>query len=286
MAINTTGVQWYPGHMFKAKKELIAQLKNVDLVVEIVDSRVPFSSHNEMLDELTQHKTKLLIFSKKDYVDRQSLKGYIEDYEERGYRCIAANFKAQKERDMVLKAINAASDEIKQRYANRGINKQIRVLIMGMPNVGKSTLINLLAGKNKVMVGNKPGVTKSQQWIGVGNDIELLDTPGILVPKIENVQDGYKLVLCQLVKDEVVHIDDVAIFLLDLLYNEYQKMFFKRYNIPEGTEYDVEELYNIIAKSIGALMRGNEYDYDRVSSTLINDFRKQKFGTIILDERN
>ncbi len=279
-------VQWYPGHMFKAKKEIIAQLKNIDLVVEIVDSRCPLASHNEMLEELTNNKKKLVVFSKKDYVDSNELEYYVGDYRKRGYDVIAANFKAQKEREKVLKAIRSASAEIKEKFARKGINKTVRVLIMGMPNVGKSTLINLLVGKNKVTVGNKPGVTKTQQWIGVGEDIELLDTPGILVPKIEDIEDGYRLVLCQLIKDEVVHIDDVAVFLLENLYFNYKEKLVERYNMDPDIEYDIEELYNAIAKSIGALLRGNEYDYDRVSVTLINDFRKQKFGRILLDERN
>ncbi len=279
-------VQWYPGHMFKAKKEIIAQLKNIDLVVEIVDSRCPLASHNEMLEELTKNKAKIVVMSKKDYVDHNQLQYFINDYENRGYHVVSANFKAQKERDKVLKAIDIESKAIREKFARKGINKTVRVLIMGMPNVGKSTLINLLAQKNKVTVGNKPGVTKAQQWIGVGDTIELLDTPGILVPKIEDVTDGYRLVLCQLIKDEVVHIDDVAVFLLEKLYFDYFNQLQERYNLPEDIEYDVEQLYNGIAKSIGALLKGNEYDYDRVSITLINDFRRQKFGKIILDERN
>ncbi len=278
-------VQWYPGHMFKAKKEIIAQLKNIDLVVEIVDSRCPLSSHNQMLEELTKNKSKIVVFSKKDYVDHNQLDYFIQDYKSRGYSVVSANFKAQKERDKVLKAINEASSELRERFLKKGINKTVRVLIMGMPNVGKSTLINLLAQKNKVNVGNKPGVTKAQQWIGVGDTIELLDTPGILVPKIEDITDGYRLVLCQLIKDEVVHIDDVAVFLLEKLYFDYFAALQNRYNLPNEIEYDVEELYNAIARSIGALLKGNEYDYDRVSITLINDFRKQRFGKIILDER-
>ncbi len=279
-------VQWYPGHMFKAKKELISQLKNIDLVVEIVDSRCPLSSHNKMLEELTKNKSKIVVFSKKDYVDNNQLEYFVNDYKERGYSVVSANFKAQKERDKVLKAINEESKELKERFLKKGINKTVRVLIMGMPNVGKSTLINLLAQKNKVNVGNKPGVTKAQQWIGVGDTIELLDTPGILVPKIEDINDGYRLVLCQLIKDEVVHIDDVAVFLLEKLYFDHFKALQDRYNLPEDIDYDIEELYNGIARSIGALLKGHEYDYDRVSLTLINDFRKQRFGKIILDERN
>ena len=158
---------------------------------------------------------------------------------------------------------------------------------MGMPNVGKSTLINFLSMKKKVTVGNKPGITKQQQWIGVGDDLEMLDTPGILVPKINDYEQGYRLVLCSLIKDDVVHLDDIAVYLLKHLYETKNSYFFERYNIDTSVEYDlevdVEELYIQVAKSIGALLRGNEYDYTRVTHVLINDFRKQKFGKIILD---
>ncbi|MGL5021367.1 MAG: ribosome biogenesis GTPase YlqF [Mycoplasmatales bacterium] len=283
MAVNNKTIQWYPGHMFKAKKEIIAQLKVIDVVVEVIDARVPFSSHNEMLDELTVNKTKLLVFSKADYVDTNKLKKYVKDYEEKGYDCIVANINTQNDRDRVLKKINNQGSVIKEKFAKKGINKTIRVLVMGMPNVGKSTLINFLAQKKKLIVGNKPGVTKQQHWIGVGDHLELLDTPGILVPKIEDLHQGYNLVLCSLIKDEVVHMDDVAIYLLEYLYDQYPNVLMSRYKMNELGEFDIEQLYNKIAKTCGALLPGNEYDYDRVTKILINDFRSQKFGKIILD---
>lgn len=283
MAVNNKTIQWYPGHMFKAKKEIITQLKVIDVVVEVIDSRVPFSSHNEMLDELTENKTKLLVFSKADYVDTNKLKKYVKVYEDKGYTCIIANINTQNDRDRVLKKINDQGSAVKEKFAKKGINKTIRVLVMGMPNVGKSTLINFLAMKKKLVVGNKPGVTKQQHWIGVGEDLELLDTPGILVPKIEDLRQGYNLVLCSLIRDEVVHMDDVAVYLLEYLYDNHKAAFMKRYKISSLDEFDIEEMYNQVAISCGALLPGREYDYDRVTNILINDFRNQKFGKIILD---
>lgn len=278
-------VQWYPGHMFKAKKEIITQLKNIDLVIEVIDSRVPLSSHNVMLEELTEHKEKLLIFTKADMVDRNVLGSFVDLYESKGYQCEIANVKSTREREKIVKKIYEVSSGIKEKYAKKGINKTIRILVMGMPNVGKSTLINFLAEKKKTEVGNRPGVTKQQQWIMVGDDIELLDTPGILVPKIEDIDQGYRLVLCSLIKDEVVHLDDVAIYLLNVLYHKYYKQLKIRYKFKNDIDYDIEALYDSIARSIGALLPGHEYDYERVSKTLIQDFRNEKFGKIILDEK-
>ncbi len=280
--MNSKPVQWYPGHMFKAKKEIISQLKNIDLVVEIIDARVPLSSHNEMLDELTKNKSKLLILSKSDMVDRNRLEKYIKHYENLGYSCIAANFKSSKQSDMVLKEIYKESAEIKEKFAKKGIRKTVRVLVMGMPNVGKSTFINFLSKKKKTEVGNRPGVTKQQQWISVASDVELLDTPGILVPKIENQEDGYKLVLCSLIKDEVVILEDVAVYLIERLFYDFKGSLQERYDV-NVSEFDIEEIYIQIAKKIGALQRGNEYDYERVTKALINDFRNLKLGNLLLD---
>ncbi len=279
-------IQWYPGHMFKAKKEIIAQLKTIDLVVEIIDSRVPISSHNEMLEEITKSKPKLIVFSKADLVNVQSLKKYKDYYEQLGYSTISANLKKPQENTKVKKKIIEESSHITEKYKKKGINKVIRVLVMGMPNVGKSTFINFMVSSKKTKIGNKPGVTKQQQWVRLNEDIELLDTPGILVPKIENEQSGYNLVLCSLIKDEIVPKDDVAVYMISYLAKKDPHALVNRYNfkIDNVDDIDYEEVYEIIARKIGALLRGNEIDYDRVTNNIINDFRNQKFGDLILDE--
>lgn len=279
-------IQWYPGHMFKAKKEIIASLKTIDLVVEIIDSRVPLSSHNQMLEEITKHKPKLLVFSKGDLVNPSELKKYQEHYENLGYDTIMANLKNTQGNTKVKKKIEEVSEHITAKYQKKGINKVIRVLVMGMPNVGKSTFINFMLNSKKTKIGNRPGVTKQQQWVRLDRNIELLDTPGILVPKIENVDSGYNLVLCSLIKDEVVPKDDVAVYMINHLATNHPSALKERYGlvIKDLEDIDYEEVYETIARRIGALMRGNEADYERVTNTVINDFRNQKFGNLILDE--
>ncbi len=279
-------IQWYPGHMFKAKKEIQEKLKAIDLVVEIIDARVPLSSHNEMLEELTKNKPKLIVFSKADLVEKQTLQKYKDDYQARGYQTIEANFKNTNGNTIVKKKIQEVSKDITDKYSKKGINKVIRVLVMGMPNVGKSTFINFMLNSKKTKIGNRPGVTKQQQWVRLDKDIELLDTPGILVPKITSEKSGYNLVLCSLIKDEVVPKDDVAVYMISYLAFNHPHALNERYNvtIPDPSNIDYEQVYDQIARKTGALMRGNEADYERVTNTIINDFRNQKFGKLILDE--
>lgn len=277
-------INWYPGHMFKAKKEIISQLKIIDLVVEVIDARVPISSHNEMLDELTKNKEKLLIFTKADLVNENYLKKILASYEQKGYNTISVSTNNSVDRKKLFKKINDVAKVVIDKYANKGINKTVRVLIMGMPNVGKSSIINFLVNKKKTNTGNKPGVTKQQQWIKLENNIEILDTPGILIPKIEDENRAYKLVCCSLIKEEVVELEHVCVWLVDYLINHHKQSLMSRYRLTEEDVEDIPTAFDAIAKNIGAVIKNDDYDYDRVSKTVINDFRKQKFGLIILDE--
>ena len=277
-------INWYPGHMFKAKKEIISQLKIIDLVIEVIDARVPISSHNEMLDELTQNKEKLLIFTKADLVNENYLKKFLVGYEQKGYNTISISTNNSVDRKKLFKKINEVAKVVIDKYAKKGINKTVRVLIMGMPNVGKSSVINFLVNKKKTTTGNKPGVTKQQQWIKLENNIELLDTPGILIPKIEDENRAYKLVCCSLIKEEVVELEHVCVWLVNYLINHHKQSLMARYRLCDADVEDIPTAFDAIAKSIGAVIKNDDYDYDRVSKTVINDFRKQKFGLIILDE--
>lgn len=277
-------INWYPGHMFKAKKEIISQLKIIDLVVEVIDARVPISSHNEMLDELTKNKEKLLIFTKADLVNENYLKKILASYEQKGYNTISVSTNNSVDRKKLFKKINDVAKVVIDKYANKGINKTVRVLIMGMPNVGKSSIINFLVNKKKTNTGNKPGVTKQQQWIKLENNIEILDTPGILIPKIEDENRAYKLVCCSLIKEEVVELEHVCVWLVDYLINHHKQSLMSRYRLNDADVEDIPTAFDAIAKNIGAVIKNDDYDYDRVSKTVINDFRKQKFGLIILDE--
>ena len=277
-------INWYPGHMFKAKKEIISQLKIIDLVIEVIDARVPISSHNEMLDELTQNKEKLLIFTKADLINENYLKTFLAGYEQKGYNTISISTNNSVDRKKLFKKINDVAKVVIDKYAKKGINKTVRVLIMGMPNVGKSSVINFLVNKKKTTTGNKPGVTKQQQWIKLENNIELLDTPGILIPKIEDENRAYKLVCCSLIKEEVVELEHVCVWLVNYLINHHKQSLMARYRLRDVDVKDIPTAFDAIAKSIGAVIKNDDYDYDRVSKTVINDFRKQKFGLIILDE--
>lgn len=280
-------INWYPGHMFKAKKELISQLKIIDIVIEVIDARVPISSHNEMLDELTKHKTKLLIFTKADLVNDNYLKTFINYYEQKGYATIAISTTNSVDRKKLLSKIKSLAKPIQEKALAKGITKLPRVLIMGMPNVGKSSVINFLVNRKKAVVGNTPGVTRQQQWIKVEEVCELLDTPGILIPKIEDITRGYKLVACGLIKDEVVELEHVATYLLEYLVNNYPTNLISAYHLDIDIDtlksLELFEVYDLIAQSIGAINRG-ESDYMRVSVNVISYFRKQKFGLIILDQ--
>lgn len=276
-------VQWYPGHMFKAKKEIEAKLKIIDLVVEIIDARVPLSSHNDMLTDITKRKKRLIVMSKADMVETNELNKFVTFYKDQGTEVVLTNLTKVQESKKVLKKIEQVTQKIKDKHASKGVNKVIRILVMGMPNVGKSTFINYMLMSKKTNTGNKPGVTKQQQWVSLSKDLELLDTPGILVPKIEDIQTGYNLVLCSLIKEEVVPKDDVSVYLISKLLKEHPKALDLRYNIKVTDHSDIESIYNLIGRSIGALLKGNEVDYERVTNTLINDFRNLNFGKIILD---
>lgn len=276
-------INWFPGHMFKAKKELIKQLKIIDLVIEVVDARLPFSSHNEMLDELTKNKDKLIIFNKADLVNTNKLKEFIEYYNQAGYETIAIDSKNAIDRKKLINKIKQITKKTLVKYQQKDIYKMPRVLIMGMPNVGKSSVINLLTNKRKTEVGNKPGVTKQQQWINVENVCELLDTPGILIPNIEDQTRAYKMVASNLIKDEVVELEHPASWLISYLMQKQPQLLTSRYNIEITDEDALVDVYDKIATQIGAMVN-NEPDYDRVAKRVISDFRKQKLGLLILDE--
>lgn len=285
-------INWYPGHMFKAKKEIQENLKTIDAIIEVLDSRVPIVSHNKMLEEIVKSKPKLLIFSKPDLVEKRDLNKFLNYYNKKSYTTLAVDVRQNSSREKVIKSINKISEEVLEKYEKKGIKKTLRIMIIGMPNVGKSTLINTLANKKKLIVGNRPGVTKAQQIIKIDENIELVDTPGVLIPKIERLEEGFNLVLNTLIKDEVVEIEEIAFYLLKYLIDnkleELKTRYVKLNEIEdiksEMDPFEVEEVYEAISKSIGAYSKANGVDYNKVSVRLINDYRTQKFGKIILDK--
>ncbi len=279
-------IQWFPGHMAKARREVTEKLKLVDIVFELIDARLPLSSRNPMIDDVIHQKPRLLILNKSDLADPSETAKWISYFEKEGMRAVAINsFQGQG-----LQAVTRAAKEIlapkTERMIQRGIRPgAIRAMIVGIPNVGKSTLINRLAKKNLAKTGNSPGVTKAQQWIKYGKELELLDTPGILWPKFEDKEVGYKLALTGAIKDTLLNMEDLALYGLRFLEQQYPKRLMERYDVStvgEGQE-DIISLLNHIGKRRNILTTGNEVDFDKVSEIIVREIRSELLGRLTFD---
>lgn len=279
-------IQWFPGHMAKARREVTEKLKLVDIIFELVDARIPQSSRNPMIDEIIQHKPRIILLNKADMADKEITKQWIKYFQNQGMKALAIN----SQEGQGMKDIVAASHEILKekfdRMRAKGVKpRAIRAMIVGIPNAGKSTLINRLAKKNIARTGNTPGVTKAQQWIKVGKDMELLDTPGILWPKFEDQQIGLKLALTGAIKDTILNLQDIAIYALRFFEENYPERMKERYKLDEIPE-DILVLYDKIGKLRGCLMGGGQIDYDKVTELVIREFRTEKWGPISLEHPN
>ncbi|MBS4172497.1 ribosome biogenesis GTPase YlqF [Bacillus sp. FJAT-49736] len=276
-------IQWFPGHMAKARREVSEKLKLVDIVFELVDARIPISSANPMLDEIVQQKPRLTLLNKADMADSIQTKQWIDYYAEKGQSALAINSHAGTGmNDIVREAQHILKSKFDRMRAKGMKPRAIRAMIIGIPNVGKSTLINRLAGKNIAKTGNTPGVTKSQQWIKVGKQLELLDTPGILWPKFDDQIVGYKLALTGAIKDTILNLQDIAVFALRFLEEHYPQQFKDRYQIEKIPD-ELVDIFNHIGKLRGCLMAGGEVNYDKTAETIIRDVRSLKLGRLTLD---
>ncbi|GEP78219.1 ribosome biogenesis GTPase YlqF [Staphylococcus carnosus] len=277
-------IQWYPGHMAKAKREVSQQLKKVDVVFELVDARIPYSSRNPMIDEVIQNKPRVVILNKKDMANLSEISKWEDYFRSKGYYPVAVDAKHGKGLKQVEQAAIEATKEKFERDKAKGLKpRAIRAMIVGIPNVGKSTLINKLANKAIAKTGNTPGVTKQQQWIKVGKSLQLLDTPGILWPKFEDQTVGKKLSLTGAIKDSIVHLDDVAIYGLDFFKEHDVEALQKNFNVDVDADAENMEWFDAIGRRRGALQRGNEVDYEAVIEMIINDIRNGKLGTHSFD---
>lgn len=276
-------IQWYPGHMAKTKRILRETIKQIDVVLELVDARVPFSSMNPIVPDIIDNTLRVIVMNKADLVSKSDLDKWKKYFNKQGMGCIYLDARHHKSKQMLLSLIEDTVSELKDKALDRGIvDRPIRVMIVGIPNVGKSTLINLLSGKKKLVVGDKPGVTKQTQFIRVSKQLEIMDTPGILWPKFEDADIAHKLALIGAIKDSILPLDNVVIYGLDLLKNNYRESLENHYKI-EVSEDPVETLDNIgVAR--GCLMKGRQIDYDRVYRLFLHDFRHEGFGKICLDE--
>jgi len=273
-------IQWYPGHMAKAFREMDEKLKFVDLVIVLLDARVPKSSFNPEVYRKFQNKKVLYVLTKKDKADPVDTKKWCDYYTNNGNIAVTVNAKASDASKIVMKAVNKIMEEKRKKDASKGIRpKAVKAMVVGIPNVGKSTLINNLAGKKIASVGDKPGVTKSQQWIKLNQDLELLDTPGVLWPKFENPEVGFNLALTGAIKDNILPLEDVVNYGVDLLKKKYPNALMKRYNVEE-TEND----YLLKLGKEKKLYTSNEIDYNRICMLVLNDLRNGYLGPITLDE--
>ncbi len=289
--------QWYPGHMTKAKRMMQENVRLVDLVIEILDARVPLSGRNPDVDQLAQGKQRMIILSKADLADPELTAEYVNYFTKKKIEAIALDARTRKANTQIMKALSKITKEKKERDQKRGIrNRPVRAMICGIPNVGKSTFINSLSGRSSAKTGNKPGVTKGKQWISFAG-LELLDTPGILWPKFEDQNFGVRLALVGSIRDEILDEEDLARRLLEILLRRYPSLLRDRYfvsddakdavEIPEQSEYNDRELHEILVQiaAVRNLLRsGAEPDPVRAAHLLLDDFRSGRIGRITLDE--
>lgn len=275
--------QWYPGHMTKAKRMMQENIKLIDIMVELVDARIPYSSKNPDIDELAKNKYRLIILNKVDMADPAVTAAWEKYYQDKGFYVAKVNSRKGSGIKEVKSLIEIACKEKKERDRKRGIlNRPIRAMIAGIPNVGKSTFINSFAGKACAKTGNKPGVTKGKQWIKINKNVELLDTPGILWPKFEDQIVGLRLALIGSIKEEILNTTEMAAELITFLKERYPQLLKDRYEIEDLTE-DPMVMLNKIAVLRGCLMKGSQVDVDKAALLVLEDFRSVKLGRISLE---
>ena len=289
--------QWYPGHMTKAKRMMQENIKLIDLIIELLDARVPLSSRNPDIDELGKNKARLILLNKADLAEDKQNDAWMEYFKKKGFAVVKVNSKKGGGIKSIQGVIQEACKEKIERDRKRGIlNRPVRAMVVGIPNVGKSTFINSLAGKACAKTGNKPGVTKGKQWIRINGSVELLDTPGILWPKIEDRNVGERLAMIGSINDQILNIEELALETIKFLRKNYQPQLYSRYDITEDIfdNVDTETMMNPenaaalcimehIARKRGCIKKGSDIDYEKCAACILDDFREGKIGTISLE---
>ena len=275
-------LQWYPGHMRKAKRQMQEDLKLIDLIIELVDARIPLSSRNPDIDELGKNKARLILLNKSDLADERYNEQWSAYFQKKGFYVVKVNAKSGAGLKSIQGVIQEACKAKIERDRRRGIkNRPIRAMVVGIPNVGKSTFINSYAGKACAKTGNKPGVTKGKQWIRLNKTLELLDTPGILRPKFEDQEVGKRLAFIGSIKDEILNLEELSLELLDYIRTNYPGLLNTRYGIEEeGTPVSLLEA---VADKRKCLIRGQEIDYAKAAGIVMEEFRNGKIGRITLE---
>jgi len=279
-------VQWFPGHMFKSLREIKEKLKLMDMIFLLVDARIPYSSMNPEILKIVGEKPTLLLFNKIDLADRKTVDAWVDYYENLGFYTLMIN----SSNGFNVNKIFSKSKEILEIQIARSKNKgmkfdRVRGMILGIPNVGKSTLINKLVSKKATTTGNRPGVTKAQQWIKVNPQFELLDTPGVLWPKFDDPKVGYALAVTGAIKDDTLPLSEVVMYAINYLKTYYPRRLKERYNIENAQDLTETEILDYIGQVRGALTKGGETDYDRVYAILLTDIRNKQLGALSFDHQ-
>lgn len=274
--------QWYPGHMMKAKRMMQENIKLIDLVIELVDARIPMSSRNPDIDELGKNKSRIILLNKSDLADQRYNLLWMDFFKEKGFHVLEINSKTGAGIKSIKGLVQEACREKIERDKKRGIiNRPVRAMVVGIPNVGKSTFINAFAGKACTKTGNKPGVTKGKQWIRLNKNLELLDTPGILWPRFENQEVGKRLAFIGSINDEILHTDELTVEIIGYIQKKYPGYLEKRYEIQN--KEDVYDTLREICKSRHCYLKGEEPDIKRASGIVMEDFRSGRIGRITLE---
>jgi len=297
-SLPSTSINWFPGHMAKTRRQITEDLKLVDVIVEILDARIPISSQNPEIQEIIKNKKKIIILNKSDLSDEKDNKKWINYFTKKGSRVVLANSNTGKGIDEVIRQIQKAMQNEIDEYKEKGrIGRKIRVMVVGIPNVGKSSFINRIAKKNSAGVANRPGVTKQKQWIRINENIELMDTPGVLWPKFESEEVALNLAFTGTIKDDILEITEIAYQLTKFLLKEYKSNLLERYSLDENEvneilqqeqaeNQNIYEVMQLIGRKRGAIISGGNIDDEKTSRIILDDFRTGKLGKISLEKIN
>lgn len=281
-SFSKVSINWYPGHMAKTKREITEKLNLIDIVFEVIDARIPYSSKNNEITKMIGNKPRILVMTKAYLCDKEKTLKWKKHYEGNGYNVVLLDLIHDKNLNELMNLTNELALNVNEKRKAKGLKpRKARILILGIPNVGKSTLINRLVGKKVTNVGNRPGVTKSLEWIRVNDKIELLDTPGILWPKLEGENIGLNLASMTAIKEEILNKEEIAIYIINTMLKKYKNQLINRYNIIKLD--DIVEILDQIGKKIGAIKNG-EVDYEKVYTIILKDLREGYLGNVTFDE--